>query len=113
MYRCPITLIQEQEEEIFKNFTNKIEDQIVCEIQTRCAIDVDKEELLKALKYDRDQYEKGFQDGKADRLKAVAVKFFNDPYTGKLFTACSCCHGKISPKDNYCKHCGARMEVKE
>lgn len=53
--------------------------------------------------------EKGFQDGRAERPIAVAVKFFNDPYTGKLFTTCSRCDGKISPKDNYCKHCGAEM----
>lgn len=29
----------------------------------RYNIDVDKEELLKALKYDREQYDKGYQDG--------------------------------------------------
>lgn len=28
-------------------------------------IDVDKSELLRALKYDRNQYEKGYEDGKA------------------------------------------------
>ena len=32
-------------------------------------INVDKEELLKALKYDRGQYEKGFDDGFAQALK--------------------------------------------
>ena len=29
----------------------------------RYVIDVDKEELFKALRYDRDQYNKGYQDG--------------------------------------------------
>lgn len=28
-------------------------------------IDIDKDELLKALKYDRDQYNQGYSDGKA------------------------------------------------
>ena len=28
-----------------------------------CGVEVDKDELIKALKYDREQYEKGFHDG--------------------------------------------------
>lgn len=31
-------------------------------------IDVDKEELIKALQYDRGQYEKGYKDGYADAI---------------------------------------------
>lgn len=38
------------------------------------------------------------------------VKIFNDPWTGRLFTTCSVCNGKISPKDDFCKHCGAKMD---
>lgn len=109
MYECPISLYQETQEKILNGLTNELERQIICEIQTKYSIDVDKEELLKALQYDREQYDKGFQDGKAERPVAVPVKFFNDPYTGKRFTTCSRCDGKISPKDNYCKHCGAEM----
>lgn len=37
-------------------------------------INVDKEELLRALQYDRNQYEKGYDDGKADALKWISVK---------------------------------------
>lgn len=36
-------------------------------------------------------------------------KIFDNPYTGKLFTTCSQCMGKIGQKDRFCKHCGARM----
>lgn len=37
----------------------------------RYGIDVDKEELIKALAYDREQYDKGYSDGyKAGRNKA-------------------------------------------
>jgi hypothetical protein len=31
-------------------------------------INVDKEELIRALQYDRNQYEKGYADGKADAM---------------------------------------------
>lgn len=44
-------------------------------------------------------------------VHARPVKFFNDPWTGKKYTTCSACDGKIGPKDNFCKHCGAMMEV--
>ena len=40
---------------------------------------------------------------------AKAVKFYNDPYTEKLFTTCSACSGKISANDKFCKHCGATI----
>ena len=33
----------------------------------KCGVNVDKEELLNALKYDREQYEKGYRDAKAEQ----------------------------------------------
>lgn len=42
-------------------------------------------------------------------IRARAVKIFDDPYTGRMFTTCSACDGKISPKDAFCKHCGAKI----
>jgi len=42
-------------------------------------------------------------------IYARAVKIFDNPYTGKMFTTCSVCDGKISPKDAFCKHCGAMI----
>lgn len=44
---------------------------------------------------------------------AEPVRIFNDPYTGRMFTTCSQCTGKISPKDKFCKHCGADMRGKQ
>jgi hypothetical protein len=40
----------------------KMEGEIMKAVK-RCNIEVDKEELLKALQYDRGQYEQGYQDG--------------------------------------------------
>lgn len=55
-YESPITLYTQR-------INTEIEDTVMkmCE---KYSIDVNKEELLKALKYDRDQYQKGFNDGK-------------------------------------------------
>ena len=64
MYESPINLIvtniynqimEQQENEIYKAVLNYVPD-------------VNKEELIRALKCDRDQYDKGYADGKRDAL---------------------------------------------
>lgn len=57
-YQSPITLIVQEVE-------TKIENDIITAVQ-KYGISVDKEELLKALNYDRDQYAKGYADAKKD-----------------------------------------------
>lgn len=44
---------------------------------------------------------------------AKKVKFFNDPWTGRMFTTCTACDGKVGQHDKFCKHCGAKFEVGE
>lgn len=46
--------------------TTRIENACNATIQQKLGFNIDKEELVKALQYDRNQYEKGYQDGKAD-----------------------------------------------
>ena len=55
MYQSPIEIITRQ-------MRTQFEDNVFKAIQDY-GIVVDKEELLKALQYDRGQYEKGFADG--------------------------------------------------
>lgn len=70
MYKSPIELlisdiqhqiVQQEDEQIYQAVLSFIPN-------------VDKQELLLALKYDRDQYDKGYADGKADALKWISVK---------------------------------------
>lgn len=42
-------------------------------------------------------------------IYAKAIKFYDDSYTGRMFTTCSACDGKISSRDAFCKHCGATI----
>lgn len=63
-YDSPIHLFELSNpgEEIIRQVTKAIEDEkttYVYEYVGRLGIDVDKEELLRALKYDRDQYKQG------------------------------------------------------
>ena len=55
MYESPINII-------ISELCTKFESDCVKSVQ-RYGFDVDKEELAKALKYDREQYEKGYTDG--------------------------------------------------
>lgn len=41
------------------------------------------------------------------------VQMLNDVISEKIITVCSCCNGKISKKDTWCKHCGAKMKKEE
>ena len=68
MYEYPVRLIQEQ---FLTHLKETQEDGIYTALQGY-GVYVDKEELIKALNYDRQQYEKGYVDGMkefAERLK--------------------------------------------
>lgn len=70
-YDSPIKIIQ-------KALETKMENDIFTAVQ-HYDIDVDKEELIKALRYDRDQYEKGRAaaiDECVEAFKEIAIKWF-------------------------------------
>ena len=71
MYKSPITIV----ESTIDNFTNAIiekrDDAIFAEIQHSFGVDVDRVELIKALRYDRNQYEAGYLYGKKDALDSI------------------------------------------
>ena len=57
MYESPIDII-------YSNMQMKLENEVFKAIQN-VGINVDKDELIKALSYDRQQYKKGYADAKA------------------------------------------------
>ena len=69
-YEIPITRIQNQ---VLEEMVKKEEDQFMCEVRQTIGYNIDKSELIKALNYDREQYEKGYQDGKMNAQKNRAV----------------------------------------
>lgn len=58
-YESPITRIARQ---IMEQETKQEEEALLCSVKTAVGFDVNKEELLKALNYDRDQYRQGYRD---------------------------------------------------
>ena len=69
MYKSPIdVLLADIQHQIAKQQDGEIYKAVVS-----VGINVDKEELIRALRYDRDQYEKGYADGQADALRWIPV----------------------------------------
>ncbi len=60
MYESPIEVIYSQ---VRTQLVEEEERQMLKAVHD-VGVEVDRDELLKALRYDRDQYEKGFEDGK-------------------------------------------------
>ena len=70
-YKPPIEIIQSQ-------MQMQVEDYIMKAVM-KLGINVDKEELLKALKYDRNQYNKDYKDGRAKcRQELIEILREND-----------------------------------
>lgn len=75
MYESPIEIVQTQ-------MQMQMDEGILKAVQG-VGINVDKEELVKALAYDREQYVKGYKDGVkefAERLKERQRTFIGDEY---------------------------------
>jgi len=101
-YRSPIEIIM-------TDLQTKMESDCLQAVQ-RYGFNVDKEELIKALNYDRDQYHKGYAEAKRiyERQKGEWINYSSTTVT------CSVCK-KNSPnfdtymKMNFCPNCGADM----
>ena len=63
MYESPIT---QNITDIATQIREAQDGRLVYEVQQAIGYDINKEELIKALRYDRDQYQKGYEDGRKD-----------------------------------------------
>jgi hypothetical protein len=103
-------------------FQNGVEEQLgngVMEYLYSIDIHVDKEELIKALQYDRGQYEKGYQDGCRDSQKRgqwIPIEYdgYADGFPVWDLWECSECREEHSGDEDtltpYCPNCGAKMD---
>ena len=111
MYESPIKIIQGQ-------IKMETESNIMRAVQNY-DIHVDKNELLRALQYDRGQYEKGFQDAVLDRNLVEVVHgrwipIIDEPTPLRNFAMisgyeCSICGRYEDEEEPYC-NCGAKMD---
>lgn len=81
MYKSPIDIYIEDASTSFIRGLNKQIDDKTIEAVMRYGITVDKDRLIKALEFDREQYDKGYQDGKHEVLNNLQIyiqKFLSD-----------------------------------
>ena len=101
-YESPIGIL-------IKNVQEKLENEVITAIQ-HIGIEINKEELVAALMYDRSQYEQGYNRGRSDAIKHG---YWTRPYKNKAYRLCSVCgqiHCGIPWNAKYCPFCGAKME---
>ena len=77
-------------------------------------INVDKAELIKALAYDREQYEKGYADGQRAEERTAKVEEVEKPNVYKCSECGQYFHSTAwgSPVE-YCSRCGCRLDWNE
>lgn len=110
-YESPINVYQTQQEMI--QYISENQDEMVF-AKIRQVVDVNKEELIKALQYDRDQYNKGYEDGLKDAVPVVHGHWIEDiTYDLQRVIKCSVCNRKYNELSNFCPHCGAKMDLKD
>jgi len=69
--------IQTETQKIVKEITKQHEDCITYAINRTMGYEVDKDELIKAMQYDRNQYDKGYQEGYLDGVRDGKQSLFN------------------------------------
>ena len=99
MYKSPIDIIYGQME-------TQMEGDILRAVQ-KYGINVDKDELLRALQYDRDQYNKGYADAKAELVRCKDCKHRYTLQSGHSFCREHFPLGKYD--DDFCSY-GERRE---
>lgn len=105
MYESPIEII-------YENVQTQFEDAVLKAVQ-KVGINVDKDELIKALNYDRGQYEKGYSDRDSEIVRCKDCEYGHEivDVNGLYFIVCGnpFGHGIAVENDGFCKW-GRRKE---
>ncbi len=119
MYESPINLFVS---DIATSIDKRIEEVTVNAIQN-LGIDINKDELIKALDYDRQQYAKGYKDGlndatarfiEGERYESKWIPVSDSAWESKFF--CFKCGERTKavvmgkPRYKFCPMCGCKMK---
>ena len=99
MYESPIKVIQGELE-------TQLEGEILKAVH-RVGVTVDRDELIRALRYDREQYQKGFDDAREDAVVVTQCKdcehLVNATVNGNGFLICDISDMETAP-DDFCSY---------
>ena len=98
--------------EIVEKISNQIEKDIM-EVVLSYGIKIDKDELVKALLYDRKQYEKGYADGQRVRERTAKVRDIVHTHGYPDEGLCGNCNEDVNDLYDYCPNCGAKLDWSE
>lgn len=108
MYESPIQITQIGDQ-IGTELVEK-EEAYIFSVVKRMYVDIDKDELIKALAYDRGQYDKGYSDGRAARdAEIVRCKECKHWERDVIFQD-GWCRGRHQPSPNWFCADGERRE---
>lgn len=99
MYESPI-------EVIYQNVQAQFEDAVLKAVQ-KVGINVDRDELVKALAYDRGQYARGYADRDAEIVRCKECKYHQDEEPAMVY--CPHIFGGWASEDFFCAE-GKRRE---
>ena len=106
MYESPIKVIQGELE-------TQLEGEILKAVH-RVGVTVDRDELIRALRYDREQYQKGFDDVREDAVVVTRCKdcehLVNATVNGNGFLICDISDMETAP-DDFCSRGDRREEA--
>lgn len=103
-YESPVT-------KIWSDLQTQYEDGVLKAVQ-KCGFDVDKEELIKALMYDRNQYERGYKDRDAELIRCKDCEYFEEHNDKHKYETDGFCFdwARDTYADWYCSNAKRRAE---
>ena len=108
-YQSPITLVEDLAYKVIEDKENN-----VIKVLQQYGVNIDKDELFKLLLNDRQQYEKGYVEGKAAAVKHGHwghERLASTNGGNYAVVRCSVCKSQFPMwETNYCPNCGAKMD---
>lgn len=99
MYESPITLIQALTNNFIKEVNEKTEE-VIFKAVVNVLPQVDRDELIAALEYDRGQYVKGYKDRDAEIVRCKDCKHnLGETRSGRSILCNYCSHGALIERD--------------
>lgn len=96
MYESPINMMLGQ-------IQTEFDDYLVGRVSQTVGLEVDKQELIKALQYDRDQYNKGYSDGQADakECKELLKELYQTVKARESYECAGCIYENADARTRY------------
>lgn len=111
MYKSPIEcFFTDTIEPIVKEIHEQQENYVVNAVRNM-GIDVDKEQLVRALSFDRHQYEAGYRDGRASVGNRMSKSNFDDIIQWLKYKYCNCMNTCEECSTNHPCECHAKVDL--